>query len=162
MELEPVGHGVYSNYQNGTMLPRPCFGDLPTHAPSAPFPIGGLLCFVVQASPFCFGKLSRRQLLALLTGTLERSQQTHMESSQQAPSAVSRQVKIWGQLRERLGWDGGLRLASWGRQDPGGAGEGADVRPQVLEQGFSWLLSSWSFHIGRATIKPQTDCPGGG
>lgn len=36
-----------------------------------------------------------------------------------------------------------------------GLGRG-DVRPQVPEQGFSWLLSSWSFHMGRATIKPQT------
>lgn len=152
--------GVYGSYQNGTMLPRPCLGDLPTCL--LPRSLLQACCICGSGQPSALGSCAGRQLLALLMGTLERSQQTHMESSQQAPCAVSRQVKIWGQFWERLGrgWD--LQAGSWGRQDPGGAGEGGDVRPQVLEQGFSWLPSSWSFHMGRATIKPQTDFLVGG
>lgn len=37
-----------------------------------------------------------------------------------------------------------------------------DVRPRVLEEGFSWLPFSWGFHTESTTINPQTDSPGGG
>lgn len=129
--------------------------------PSVPFPVGGLLYLWLRQA-FCFGKLSREAA----AGPADRhpgeeSANTHGKES--ASPACCQQAgenmgSAPGEARAGMGPLGWLL----GKARPWWGWGGGDVRPQVPEQGFSWLPSSWSFHMGRDTIKPQTDCLGGG